>query len=99
MILFHKIDPSLAVQTIPRRSTQKLEHLFDRIIGCDLSLEALQQRKHHGQTVRAHLVVHLPSPDVSEERTGSQGSAQYDLILAVNRAFSAAEKMLKRQRR
>lgn len=99
MISYHNLDASPAVDAIARRRTEKLEHLFERIIGCDLALEALQRRKRHGRTVRAHLVVHLPGPDISVERTVAQGSAQDDLILAVNRAFSAAEKMLKRQKK
>lgn len=99
VISYHNLDPSPAVDAIARRRTEKLERLFERIIGCDLSLEALQRRKRHGRTVRAHLVVHLPGPDLSVERTVAQSSAQDDLILAVNRVFSAVEKMLKRQKK
>ena len=99
MISYHNLDPSPAVDGIVHRRTEKLERLFDRIIGCDVALEALQRQKRHGRTVRAHLVVHLPGPDLSVERTVAQGSAQDDLILAVNRAFSAAEKMLKRHKK
>ena len=99
VISYHNLDPSPAVDTIARRRIEKLERLFSGIIGCDLALEALQRRKRHGRTVRAHLVVHLPGPDLSVERTVAQGSAQDDLILAVNRAFSAAEKMLKRRKK
>lgn len=67
------------------RRAEKLELLFERTIGCDLALEALQRRKRHG-SLRAHLVVLLPGPDLSVERTVAQASAQDDLILAVNRA-------------
>ena len=99
VISYRNLDPSPAVDAIARRRIDRLEHLFDRIIGCDLSLEALQRRKRHGRTVRAHLVVHLLGPDLSVERTVAQGSAQEDLIMAVNCAFSAAEKILKRQKK
>lgn len=99
VIAYHNLDPSPAVEAIVERRTQKLERLFDRIIGCEVSLEALERRKRHGRTLRAHLVVHLPGPDVSVDRTVAQGSAQEDLMLAVNRAFSAAEKLLKRHKK
>lgn len=99
VISYHNLDPSPAVDAIVARRTEKLEQFFDRIIGCELALEALQRRQRHGRTVRAHLVVHLPGPDLSVERTVAQGSAQEDLMLAVNRAFTAAEKLLKRHKK
>ena len=98
VISYHNLDPSPAVDEIARRRTAKLEQIFDRMVGCDVTLEALQRRKRHGRTLRAHLVVHLPGPDLSVERTVAQGSAQEDLILALNRAFAAAERLLRRQK-
>lgn len=90
VISYHNLDPSSGVEAIARRRTEKLERLFERIIGCDLSLEALQRRKRHGRTVCAHPVVRLLGPDLSVERTVAQASAQEDMILAVNCAFSSA---------
>lgn len=98
VISYHNLDPSPAVDAIVRQRVEKLDLVFDRIIGCDLALEALQRPKRHGRAVRAHLLIRLPGPDLSVERTVAQGGAQEDLILAVNRVFSAAEKMLKRQK-
>ena len=98
VIAYRNLDPSPAVASIVERRTKKLEALFDRIVGCEVTLEALQKRKVHARILRAHLVLHLPGPDLSVERSVAQGSAQEDLILAVNRAFSAAEKLLKRQK-
>ena len=41
----------------------------------------------------------MPGPDVSISREVAQGSAREDLVLAVNRAFTAAEKTLKRRKK
>lgn len=98
-ISYRNLDPSPAVEMVVARRTEKLEQIFDRIIGCDVSLEAPDRRKRHGRTLRAHLVVHLPGPDLSVDRTVAQGSAQKDLMLAVNRAFSVAEKLLKQHKK
>lgn len=99
VISYRNLDASPAVDAIIGRRTRKLEQIFDRIVGCELALEALQKRKRHGRTVRARLIVHIPGPDLAVARTVAQGSARDDLILAVNRAFSAAEKMLTRRKK
>lgn len=41
----------------------------------------------------------LPGPNLSISREVAQGSAQDNLMLAVNRAFSAAEKAIKKRKK
>ena len=76
-----------------------LERISDRITGCEITLDAPQKRKIHGRVFRAHVNLHIPGPDFSVSRQVAQGSARDDLLLAVNRAFSAAEKHLKSQKK
>lgn len=42
MISYHNLDPSPAVDGIVHRRTEKLERLFDRIIGCAVALESVR---------------------------------------------------------
>ena len=99
IISYHNIDASPAVETLLHRRIKVLEQRDDRITGCYVTLEAPQKRKRHGRVFKVRLNLHLPGPDLSISREVAQGSAQNDLILAVNRAFAAAEKALKKRKK
>ena len=98
-ISYRNIDHSPAVDQLVQRRIAMLERRDDRITGCEVTLEAPQKKKRHGRVFRVRLNLHLPGPDLSFSRETGQGSAQDDLILAVNRAFSAAEKALKKRKK
>ncbi|MGJ8561797.1 MAG: HPF/RaiA family ribosome-associated protein [Litorimonas sp.] len=99
IISYRNIDPSPAVSELVTRRIGVLERISNRITGCEVTLDAPQKRKIHGRVFRARLNLHTPGPDFSVSREVAQGSARDDLLLAVNRAFSAAEKHLKRQKK
>ena len=99
IISYRNIDPSPAVTELVNRRIGVLERISDRITGCDITLDAPQKRKIHGRVFRARVNLHIPGPDFSVSREVAQGSARDDLLLAVNRAFSAAEKHLKSQKK
>ena len=95
-ISFHNLDASPAVAEIVMRRIAVLERLHPRLIGCEVRLDAPQKHKRHGRVVRAHVTLHVPGPDIHAERSIAQGSARGDPRLAVNRAFAAIERHLKR---
>lgn len=99
IISYHNIDHSPAVENLVRRRIKALERRDDQLTGCEVTMEAPQKRKRHGRVFQVRLNLHLPGPDVSISRESAQGSAQNDLILAVNRAFTAAEKALKKRKK
>lgn len=99
IISYHHVDPSPAVENLVHRRIKVLERRDDRLTGCEVTMEAPQKRKRHGRVFKVRLNLHLPGPDVSISREIAQGSAQNDLILAVNRAFTAAEKALKKRKK
>lgn len=99
VISFRNLDASPAVTELVGRRIAVLERLHDRLTGCEVTLEAPQKRKSSGRVVKARLTLHIPGGDFHAERTVAQGSARDDLLLAVNRAFSAAEKHLKRHKK
>lgn len=98
IISFHNIDHAPAVDDLVHRRIAILEQRDHRITGCEVTLDAPQKRKRHGRVVRVRLNLRLPGPDISIARASAQGSAQDDLVLAVNRAFTAAERALKRRK-
>lgn len=99
IISYRNIEPSPVVSTLVNRRIAVLERLHDRITGCEVTLEAPQKRKLHGRVFTARVMLHVPGPDFHASHSVAQGSARDDLLLAVNRAFSAAEKHLKRQKK
>ena len=99
IISYQNIDHSPAVEDLVRRRIAALEKRHSRITGCEVTMDAPQNKKRHGRVFRVRLHLHLPGPDLSISREAAHGSAQDDLILAVNRAFSAAEKALKKQKK
>lgn len=99
IISYRNVDRSAAVDELVTRRIAKLEERDDRITGCEVTLDAPQKRKRNGRVLRVTLNLHLPGPDVSISREVAQGSAREDLVLAVNRAFTAAEKTLKRRKK
>jgi ribosome-associated translation inhibitor RaiA/cold shock CspA family protein len=99
ILSYHNIESSPAIDALVQRRIAMLESRDDRITGCDVTMEAPQKRKRHGRVFRVRLNLHLPGPDLSISREVAQGSAQDDLMLAVNRAFSAAEKALQKRKK
>lgn len=99
IISYRNLDSSPAVQALIKKRISAVERINDRITGCEVILQAPQKRKLHGRIFKVRLNLHLPGPDLTISRTVAQGSAQDDLMLAVNRAFSAAEKQLKHQKK
>jgi cold shock CspA family protein/ribosome-associated translation inhibitor RaiA len=99
IISYHNLDPVPAINALIEKRIAVLERISDRITGCEVTMEAAQKRKLHGRMFKVRLNLHIPGPDFSVAQEVAQGSAQDDLILAVNRAFSAAEKHLKRQKK
>ncbi|WP_137701210.1 HPF/RaiA family ribosome-associated protein [Marimonas lutisalis] len=99
IITFRNMETSAAVKELVGRRIDALEHLNDRIVGVEVILDAPQKRKVSGRMFRARVNLQVPGPDLSFERSVAQGSARDDLLLAVNRAFSAAEKALKKQKK
>ncbi len=99
IISFRNVDPSPAVSELVNRRIAVLERISDRITGCEVVVDAPQKHKEHGQIMKVRIDLRLPGPDFSVTREVAQGDKRDDLLLALNKAFSAAEKHLKRHKK
>ena len=97
-LTYRNMDSSPSIETLVRRRIGDLERFHARLTGCDVVIEATQARKHNAKGYRVRVNLHLPGPDISVAREVAQGAARDDVLLAMNRAFSAAEKKLKQQK-
>jgi ribosome-associated translation inhibitor RaiA len=100
IIRFRNVDRSEAVETQIRRRTDELEKRFDRIVGCEILVEAAQKRKISGQEFKVHLKVRIPGPDIDVSQSSDLAGSLENINLAVHRAFdTAARQLVERKRR
>ena len=98
-ITYRNAEHSPAVDELIRRRAQELGRFHDRIVGCDVVVEAPQKRRASGRIYHVRVTVRVPGPDVSVAGQASKGAAQQNLKLALNKAFTAAEHQLKESKR
>lgn len=93
-ISFRDMDPSPAVEARIRQNVGKLEHLYDRIVGCHVVVEAPHHRQHKGKLYRVSINVKVPGREIAVNRTGSQDHAHEDVYVALRDAFEAVSRRL-----
>jgi cold shock CspA family protein/ribosome-associated translation inhibitor RaiA len=98
VITFRNLDPPPEIEVLIRKRAATLERFAPRILGCDVAVDAPQKRKVNGRVMHVRVTAQVPGPDITTEAHVAQGSARDDLVLAVNRAFSAAERKLRHQK-
>lgn len=93
-IAFRDLDPSPAVEARIRTHVEKLEHLYNQIIGCHVVIEAPHHRQHKGKLYRASINIKVPSGEIVVNSTGPQDHAHEDVYVAIRDAFDAASRRL-----
>jgi ribosome-associated translation inhibitor RaiA len=73
---------------------EKLERVFDRIVGCAVTVEAPHQHHHKGKLYDVHIDVSLPGKDVHVCHTGPINHAHEDVYVAIRDAFDAATRQI-----
>jgi ribosomal subunit interface protein len=93
-ITFRGMSASEAMSEFIRGEAEKLEHFFDRIVGCHVVVE--QPHKHQRQGNRFHVRVdlHVPGKDIVVGREHADRSSHEDPYQAVSDAFTAARNQL-----
>ena len=97
-ITFHNLDSSPALEAEIRQRIEKLERLYDRLIGVRVSIEALHNQHRTGNVYECHINLMVPGPDLVVSRKPHKAKEKYqnpDAYTAVRDAFQAAERQLK----
>ena len=98
-ITFHNTDPSPTLEAEIRKHVGRLEKLYDRLVGCRVSVEALHQQHQTGNIYGVHIEMRVPGHEqlvVSREpHHPKQRYAHPSARTSVRDAFKAAEKQLK----
>ena len=93
-ISFRNMDPSPDVEAMVREKAAKLNRFFERIVGCDVTIEAPHRRRHKGKLYKVRIDIGMPGKDVHVTQEGPKNQAHEDITVAIRDAFEAAVRQL-----
>jgi ribosomal subunit interface protein len=88
-VTFRDMPQSDAVETRIREKTEKLERLYDRIMGCRVVVEMPQRHKHQGKLHSVRIDLTVPGAELVANHTLHE-----DVYVAVRDAFAAIGRQL-----
>lgn len=93
-ITFQGMDPSEAVEQRVREKAKELERFHDRITGCNVTIQASNQRRRSGNLYAVHVVLHVPGKDIVAGRSNPKDHSHEDVYVAIRDTFAAAVRQL-----
>lgn len=92
-ISYQNMDPSRIIEERVREKAARLEHYFDRIIGCRVVIEAPHRRR-TGGLYNVRIEISVPGKNIHVGRAGPRNHAHEDVTVAIRDAFDAARRLL-----
>ena len=74
-ISFRNMDPSPAVEAVVREKAAKLDRFFERIVSCDVTIEAPHRHHHKGKLYKVRIDIGMPGKDVHVNQEGPKNHA------------------------
>ena len=96
-IAFHNMPSSATVEAEIRERVEKLDRLYEHLIGCRVSVEQLHRRHQNGNLFEVHIDMRVPGDEIvvsREPHRARQKFADPDVGVAMRNAFKAAERRL-----
>ncbi|HEY0833786.1 MAG TPA: HPF/RaiA family ribosome-associated protein [Azospirillum sp.] len=96
-IAFHNMDRSEALEGYIRERAEKLERLYDRLVGIRVALEHQQRQHRTGNVIDVHIELMVPGNDIVVSRQPKKAREKYanpDARTSIRDAFEAAERQL-----
>jgi ribosomal subunit interface protein len=94
-ITFRDLEHSDAIETSVRRHAEKLLTFEERIVGCDIAIEAPHRHKQHGRHYRVRVNVSVPGATLIADRNPDAAQTHEDLYVAIDDAFARAARVLR----
>jgi ribosomal subunit interface protein len=98
-ISFRNMDPSPAVEAIVREKAAKLDRFFERIVSCNVTIEAPHRHHHKGRLYKVRVDVGMPGKKDVHVKEGAKNQAHEDVYVAIRDAFDAAARRVDDQAR
>ena len=96
-IVFHNMPSSPAVEQEIRDRVEKLDRMYNHLIGCRVSVEHLHRQHRTGNVYEVHIELRVPGEDVVVSREPHHARERYsdpDVNVALRDAFKTAERRL-----
>ena len=96
-IVFHNMSSSPALEAEIRERVDKLDRLYEHLIGCRVSVEQLHRRHQTGNLYDVHIDMRVPGDEIVVSREPHRAREKFtdpDAGVAVRNAFKAAERRL-----
>jgi cold shock CspA family protein len=93
-IAFDGVPESDAVQQAVWRRAAELEHFFDRITSCRVTIARPEHRSHKGDLFSVRIDLTVPGEEIVVNREGRYDHAHEDVYVAMRDAFDAARRRL-----
>jgi ribosomal subunit interface protein len=88
-ISFHGIDQSDAVEASVQRWVGRLEHVYDRITKCGVTISQPHKHKRHGSEFNVGVVLEVPGNDIVASHMSHE-----DVYVAIADAFRAVRRQV-----
>ena len=93
-IRFRGMDPSPALSSVIEERIGRLATFHDRITACSVVIEAPHRHQHKGKVFHVRIDITVPGQELVIGREPEADQAHEEALVAVNRAFDAAERRL-----
>jgi ribosome-associated translation inhibitor RaiA/cold shock CspA family protein len=96
-IVFHNMPSSAALERDIRKRVDKLDRLYEHLIGCRVSVEQLHRRHHTGNLYDVHIDLRVPGDEIVVSHEPHHARDKFtdpDVGIAVRNAFKAIERRL-----
>jgi len=96
-ITFHNMEPSETVEADIRKRVAKLEKIYERLVGCRVSVEALHKQHRTGNVYEVHIELMVPGQNLVVSREPHKAKERYanpDVYTSIRDAFKSAERQL-----
>ncbi|MBD2496575.1 HPF/RaiA family ribosome-associated protein [Nostoc sp. FACHB-280] len=93
-ITFHNIPPSEAVEAKIRSLADKLEHFYNRITRCRVTVDAPHRHQRNGKLYQVRIDITVPTGEIVVNRDPPEHQSHEDIYVAIRDAFDAAKRKL-----
>ena len=93
-ITFLDFPESDAVWVAIQSRVEKLEHFYDRIVRCEVTVACPHRHRKMNRLYHVQIHLSIPGEDVYVNRNPSKNEAHRDIYVAIRDTFNAAERIL-----
>lgn len=98
-ITFRHLAPSAAVSARVKELVARLDRFNDRIINCDVIIEAPSAHKHNGNEYSVKVELLIPGGVINASSSHDPEPKHADVYVALNDAFDSVKRQLQDSKR